>query len=569
MATLAEPVRSRPRRQIAAGVAAVFCGYALVSFLFFGVRLLLHGGPTLIGDLYEDPPIFVWSFAWWPHAILHGQNPFFTRALWAPSGFNLAWATSVPALALAFAPLTLAFGAVASYNTACILMPALAATTAFALCRHLTRSFWPSLLGGYLFGFSSYILGGTIDHIHTVAVFLLPLVALVCVRFLEGGLSARALVLELGALLALQAYISTEVLFALTLALAAALVLALAFAPALRTALRRLAVLAVPAYAVAALLTAPLAYYVLTGYAYRPAPGAEVGVVDALNFVVPTQLSFGGWWSSGIARHFPALIVEQTAYLGLPVLVIVAWFGLRHWRTPSGRFLVASFLVAAVAALGSWLTVDGRRLTSLPWLHLSMRPLFENVTPARFTVFSALAAAVIAAMWAASTGPRRSLRVAVAVLAVVAVAPNLAWRYWARTPYVPALFATRLYRSYLHKGETILPLPQGALGDSLLWQVDSGFWFRIAGGYISPAIPAPFEHPPAVQQIVANDLPPKITSASIRRFVELKNVTAVVLDDRNARTWKSLLAPLARPESVGGVLIYRLHEHQVSRPRRS
>jgi hypothetical protein len=144
----------------------------------------------------------------------------------------------------------------------------------------------------------------------------------------------------------------------------------------------------------------------------------------------------------------------------------------------------------------------------------------------------------------------------------------LAWRDWARTSYVPALFATPLYRSYLHKGETILPLPQGALGDSLLWQVDSGFWFRIAGGYISPAIPTPFEHPPAVERIVANDMPPKITSASIRRFVELKNVTAVVLDDRNARTWKAVLAPLARPESVGGVLIYRLREPQASRPDR-
>jgi hypothetical protein len=291
-------------------------------------------------------------------------------------------------------------------------------------------------------------------------------------------------------------------------------------------------------------------------------------VVDALNFVVPTQLSFGGWWSNGVARHFPALIVEQTAYLGLPVLVIVAWFGLRQWRTPSGRFLVASFLVAAVAALGSWLTVDGHRLTQLPWLHLSMRPLFDNATPARFTVFSALAAAVIAATWAASTRTRRSLRVALAALAVAAVAPNLAWRDWAHTPRIPALFATPLYRTYLHKGETILPLPQGALGDSLLWQVDSGFWFRIAGGYISPAIPPPYTHPPAVQRVVANDLPPKITSASIRRFVELKDVTAVVLDDRNAGTWKAVLAPLARPQSVGGVLIYRLREGQVPRPDR-
>ncbi len=103
----------------------------------------------------RDPEIFVWSFAWWQHALATGQNPFVSHAVYAPDGINLAWATSVPGLAIPFVPLTWLFGPVASYNVAALLLPAAAAWTAFLLCRYLTGALWPSLVGGYLFGFSA------------------------------------------------------------------------------------------------------------------------------------------------------------------------------------------------------------------------------------------------------------------------------------------------------------------------------------------------------------------------------------------------------------------------------
>ena len=74
-----------------------------------------------------------------------------------------------PGSPLLLAPVTLTAGPVAAYNVAAILMPALAATTAFLLCRHVTRSFWPSLAGGYLFGFSSYVLGHELAHLHATS----------------------------------------------------------------------------------------------------------------------------------------------------------------------------------------------------------------------------------------------------------------------------------------------------------------------------------------------------------------------------------------------------------------
>ena len=97
--------------------ALVLLGYAAISFAYFGWRLLPHPGRYLVGS-GRDPELFVWVFAWWPHAIGSWTNPFFSHAVYAPTGINLAWTTSVPALALAFAPLTVAFGPAVSYNVA-------------------------------------------------------------------------------------------------------------------------------------------------------------------------------------------------------------------------------------------------------------------------------------------------------------------------------------------------------------------------------------------------------------------------------------------------------------------
>src|SRR5262249_20843976 len=157
----------------------------------------------------------------------------------------------------------LLFGPVLAYNVASVLMPALAAWTAFLLCRRLTGSSWAALAGGYLFGFSTYVLSAELTHIFSAAVFLLPVAALLIVRFVRDELTGRGLALRMGFLFAAQMLLSTEVLFTMTLALVAALALAVVLVPAARRPIVRMLVPLLGAYALAALLTAPFVYYVL------------------------------------------------------------------------------------------------------------------------------------------------------------------------------------------------------------------------------------------------------------------------------------------------------------------
>src|SRR5438105_9429909 len=135
----------------------VLLGYTALSAGYFGWRLFPHPGRYTVGG-GPDPAIYLWGFAWWPHAIGSFTNPFVSHALYAPSGVNLAWTPSAPGIALIFSPLTAIVGPVIASNIANLLMPALSAWTAYLLCRYLTRSVVASIVGGYLFGFGTPIL---------------------------------------------------------------------------------------------------------------------------------------------------------------------------------------------------------------------------------------------------------------------------------------------------------------------------------------------------------------------------------------------------------------------------
>ena len=538
---------------------AAFGLYLVAAFLVLGLRVVAHPETRVAGGLYTDPQIFIWSFAWWPHAILHGLNPFVTHAIWAPGGFDLAWATSVPGLALVFAPITLVFGATFAYNVAVVLMPALAAWTAFLLCRRLTEgAIWPSLAGGYIFGFSSYLMAAELTHIHTAAVFLVPVAALLVVRFVQGDLTRRGLAVRMGALLAAQTLISTEVLFTLSLVLAGGLVLAALLVPDARGRLRGIVLPLVGAYGLAAVLTAPLLYYVVSAAGDRPPGGAWLFSTDLANLVVPTMATVGGWWSRHFVVSFPGNDAERGAYIGVPTLVIVALFAVRGWRTAGGRFLVAAFLLIVFFSLGVWLTVDGRHVLTLPWQYLVDKPLFENVMPVRLMLYASLTGSVIVALWAASGARPRWLRIGLSALAVLALVPNVSWSAWARTPQIPALFTTNLYKACLGRGENVLLLPFGTDGDAMLWQVRSNFWFKDAGGYISPYPPAGYSGIAGVRRVATEAIPPDVTTNDVLQLVRLENVTSIVVDATAESLWGPVLRPFAQPQLVGGAAIYRL-----------
>ena len=116
----------RPRQGAAYGsltqTLLALAGYCALSALLYGREALGGLRHTVVGfgqapPFYgHDQSAYVWSLAWAARSLTHLQNPFLAHEIFAPVGYNLAWAASILGPGLLSAPLTLAFGAVATYN---------------------------------------------------------------------------------------------------------------------------------------------------------------------------------------------------------------------------------------------------------------------------------------------------------------------------------------------------------------------------------------------------------------------------------------------------------------------
>ena len=124
-----------------------------------------------------DPALFLWFFQWPATALAHGQNPFFSTALFHPGGINLLAQTSVTGLSLPLVPVTWIWGPVASLNVASTVTPALTAFTAFVVLRRWAPWTPAAFVGGLLYGFSPFVLTSLeFAHLMTAALMLLPLI---------------------------------------------------------------------------------------------------------------------------------------------------------------------------------------------------------------------------------------------------------------------------------------------------------------------------------------------------------------------------------------------------------
>lgn len=440
--------------------------------------------------LGEDPVTFVWFLHWWPFAIVHGLNPFLSRYVWFPHGFDFAWDTSVPFAALLSLPVTLLQGPVLSFNLLSIAAPALSAWTAFLLARHLTRDWPAAVVGGYLFGFSSYELGQMLGHLNLDLTFLVPVAVLLCVQRAQGKLDGRRFIVAMAVLLLVELGLSSEILATLCVMGAITWTIMFMCAPkADRPSLWRLAVDITIAAAATAILATPFFYYLMKGAPEVPPQINSITMfsADPLNYIVPTVVTrLGRTVFSHLAGQFSGNASEQGAYLGLPLLFLVALYFRDHITQPYVRALLVAMGLLAVLSLGPWLHIDGAQThIPLPWLLAKRLPLIRSALPTRFTMYVALCSAIAAALYLAApdAGRWRPWRFALAGLACLCLAPNVRAYGWSRWPAEP-FFTPEHVRQALGPMPNVLLLPFGSSGPGMGWQLDAGMRFTQSGGYV-------------------------------------------------------------------------------------
>jgi hypothetical protein len=526
--------------------------YTALALLIWGPWLVRDPEGVLLAANDIDPSAYLWFFAWWPHALGEGLDPFVTSLIFVPEGYNLAWVASMPGPSLLLAPLTLAFGPGVTWNVVSLASPALSGWTAYLLCRHVTAgAIVPSLMGGWLFGFSPYMLGHLAGAPQLAFVALVPVFVLLAVRHAEGSLGDRPFVAGTAAALAAQALISTEVLATTVVFGGLALVVAYALYAERRRRLLRTAALEGVAGAIAAILVSPLLFATFFRPATRPEQALEAFPADVASFLVPAH------WLALAQGHAPGETPAWATgfgYYGAPLLVLVALFAWSHRGSRVARLAVAAMAMAIVASLGRSLAVGGADTgIPLPWAIFAGLPLLQYAIPVRFSAFAFLPAAVIVALWLAwrpSAG-----RWALAIAVVVVLLPAVGNATWHTELPERAFFATDLHRRHLDERDRVLVIP--AWGANMWWHTEADLSFRLVGGYVG-AFPDGYTRFPIWGSLLGGELPAD-PERELRRFLAAKGATVVVLDPRQGRRWRPILeARGPRPVAAGGMLVYRL-----------
>lgn len=534
--------------------------YLALAVVTIGWHAILHPQTVCACVGTGDPAQFMWAMVWWPHAIVHGLNPFYTHYLWSPTGVNLAQAAMVPTAAIAMAPFTALFGPIFSYNVMSIASPALAAFTAYLLCRRLVKRELPALTGGLLFGFSSYEFSQLLGHLNLVLIFLIPIMVHITLRRVDREISQRTYVLTMALLLVLQLGLSTELLAEIVM-LGMLMLVAARFiaAPPQRARVNGLIVETVAAGLIAVVVTSPYLYYAF--FSGKQAPGnallSDAYPLDVANLIFPTLTSWLGH------HDFQALwstfdkgdVSEANGYFSIAILIAFAtWFFTGGRRSVLGKLLAVAIAASVLLALGSHLHVAGQQTVSLPYDWVKNLPIFEYIIPSRIVMYAGLAISIGVAAWLARTEGHVFGRWLLVIVGVVMIFPNINSTLYGVPPINPRFFATNTYRHYLTRNETVLVLPFGRNDISTLWQAETGYYFYMPEGYVSSATPPAFETQAGVAELFNNVAPPAPTLGS---FIRIHKVSHVIIDPAQAGPWPGVLAQLGlHGRRVGGVWLY-------------
>lgn len=348
----------------------------------------------------------VWNL-WWVNKALTElrQSPWHTPYLHYPHGTSLLGHTLNPFNGFVAIALLRIASLVQAHNAIVVGAFVTGGLTAFWLAYRVTGSVAGSLVGGFVFTFSSYHFAHAQGHLQLVSLEWIPLFLLCWLALLARPTAVMGL--TAAATLFLVILCDYYYFFYCTLA---ALLLALWHAARARDPLALLrrpfrAPLAV-FLAAASVTSGALAIALVVANVQDPLAGSHPATDLSLDLLAPF-VPGGHWrfrdWTRFYWWNLPGTIHESSVHLGLAVagMVVFVW---RRRRTIAGEDLGCWFLLLAVFAvlsLGPVLHVGGRAVGGavLPyaWLERLVPPLELSGVPVRMMVMVTLAAGVLSA----------------------------------------------------------------------------------------------------------------------------------------------------------------------------
>ncbi|MDW4907982.1 glycosyltransferase [Streptomyces sp. ADMS] len=540
----------RPADLLAVGL------FLLMAIALYAGRWLDPAGRYL-PDSLQDQNQWEWFFAVTADNVSHFRNPLFTDLQGFPDGVNLMANTVMLGLSVPFTPITLLAGP--AITLALVMTLGLTATATawyWLIVKRVVRQRGAAFAGAVLATFAPPMISHANAHPNFVVLFMMPLIIDRALRLCEGE-RVRRNGAVLGLMAAYQIFLGEEplllaamgmALFALAYAVVRRDVARAAWRPLLRGLLTGVAVcLPIVAFPLYWQFFGPQSYHSVLH-------GDNAGNSPLALFSFAERSLIAG--DADRANDLSLNPTEQNAFYGWPLAALAFAIVVRLWERPAVKALAFTTVAAAFLSLGPEFRIPlADTVVPGPWALLADKPLFESVIEGRVAMVCAPALGILLAIAVERlAGTRKlstrcfgTLAVVLAVLPIVPAPLKSVDRV-----EVPAFIADGMWKSYVGKGESLVPvpLPDPGNAEALHWQTAAGLGFRLPGGY--------FNGPYGENRVGIYGAAPRFTS-NMLRDVRYQGVAPTIGDNWRAQArkdfafWKAGVLVLA-PQHNDGLL---------------
>lgn len=351
----------------------------------------------------------VWNIWWVNEAVtqLH-QTPWYTTYLHYPHGTSLLGHTLNPFNGFLGIFLLKFLSLIETHNVIVIFSFVIGGFTAFWLAYSLTKSYWSSLIAGYIFTFSQYHFMHAEGHLQLVSLEWIPLFILIWYRLIIAPKILKAI-------------ISAVILFLVLLCdyyyffycILTAIFITFWYVQSTKDFLfflkkRYLYIFSI--FIVVCLITSGI----LVGSLFQiNRQDPLLGYHNPLDFSLDLLAPFipGGHWRFASLTQFywsrlPGNINESSVYIGLAVIFLIGyvWINRQKYRlqVPTLSLWYVILLFFGIMALGPTLNIGGKRIFAgiMPYdiLQTLIPPLRLSGCPVRMMVMVTLSASIISAI---------------------------------------------------------------------------------------------------------------------------------------------------------------------------
>ncbi|WP_128802496.1 MULTISPECIES: dolichyl-phosphate beta-glucosyltransferase [unclassified Streptomyces] len=487
---LADLALLRARSLRPADLLAVL-GFLLMSVALYSGRVFDPEHRYLVDSL-QDQNQWEWFFAVTADNVAHLHNPFFSDLQGFPDGVNLMANTVMLGLSVPFAPLTLLAGPAVSLSVVMTLgLAATAAAWYWLIVKRVVRKRSAAFVGAWLAAFAPPMVSHANAHPNFVILFMIPLIIDRALRLSTGARVVRDGIV-LGLMAAYQVFLGEEPLL---LAMIGMVLFAAAYAVVRRDVVRQswrplLNGLAIAGAVCLPLVVGALAWQFAGPQSYRSVlHGDDAGnsPLALLSFAERSLIAGDAHRANSLSLN----PTEQNAFYGWPLVLLALAIVVRLWERALVKALAVTAVGAALLSLGPRFRIPMTdQVYPGPWALPARLPLFESVIEGRVAMICAPALGMLIALALERLTSTRSLStqyfgllsVCVALLPLVPAPLKAVER-----PATPAFFTDGAWKPYVHKGESLvpLPLPDPGSAEALHWQQRAGLGFKLPGGYFN------------------------------------------------------------------------------------